>query len=347
MCAVDPRIRIVGRERLSHDAAEPGARSNGGQRLARRSSHAVLRQRSSGELPALEARPSWRRSSPLVLVLAALLAPLIAPHRPLRSAHHQPASTPTCRRPGSGGDAEFPLGTDDQGRDILSTILYGTRSSRSASAVLSVVVALTIGLTLGLVAGYVGGRLDSVIMRIADVQLTFPAILTALLIDGVALAVFGQPPLRGRRVLGPGASRSGCPSGCSTPAPCAARRWSSATRNTSQAARLIGIDAARHHVPARAAERRRAGAGDRHHQPRARDHHRGDAVVPRASACRRPQPSLGTMIQDRQQVPVLGRVVDRRLPGPDARRAGAGGQSARRLAARCAQSQAALNCAAR
>ena len=58
--------------------------------------------------------------------------------------------------------------------------------------VLSVAVALTIGVTLGLVAGYFGGRLDSAIMRIADVQLTFPAILTALLIDGVALAVMGN-----------------------------------------------------------------------------------------------------------------------------------------------------------
>ncbi|MGE3067452.1 MAG: ABC transporter permease, partial [Hyphomicrobiaceae bacterium] len=87
-----------------------------------------------------------------------------------------------------GGDRRFLLGTDDQGRDILSTILYGTRSSIAIS-VASVLLAIGIGVTLGLMAGYFGGRTDTVIMRIADVQPTFPAILTALLVDGVAQTV--------------------------------------------------------------------------------------------------------------------------------------------------------------
>jgi len=82
-----------------------------------------------------------------------------------------------------GGDARFLLGTDDQGRDILSAILFGMRTSL-AVGVLSVLLATVIGVTLGLVAGYAGGWLDSLIMRVADVQLTFPAILIALLIDG-------------------------------------------------------------------------------------------------------------------------------------------------------------------
>jgi peptide/nickel transport system permease protein len=125
----------------------------------------------------------------LVLVGAALLAPWIAPHDPydLRSVSLLDADTPPAWE--KGGDPRFLLGTDDQGRDILSTILYGTRASLLIGAC-SVALATCVGLSLGLFAGYVGGRIDSVIMRIADVQLTFPAILTALLIDGVALAVF-------------------------------------------------------------------------------------------------------------------------------------------------------------
>src|SRR4029077_6969968 len=77
------------------------------------------------------------------------------------------------------------LGTDDQGRDVLSTILYGARLSLLVGFG-SVVFALVLVVGLGLVAGYLGGRTDALMMRIADVQLSFPAILIALLIDGVA-----------------------------------------------------------------------------------------------------------------------------------------------------------------
>jgi peptide/nickel transport system permease protein len=130
-----------------------------------------------------------------VLMLgAALLAPLIAPHDPydLKSLSLLDANTPPAWV--EGGDARFPLGTDDQGRDILSTILYGTRSSL-AIGIAAVLLATALGVTLGLWAGYAGGRIDALIMRIADVQLTFPAILTALLVDGVMLAAFRNATL--------------------------------------------------------------------------------------------------------------------------------------------------------
>jgi len=121
----------------------------------------------------------------LVLFLGAFCAPLIAPQNPfdlagldIMSAHLPPVWV-------EGGEAAFPLGTDDQGRDIFSAILYGARISLLVGFA-SVILAVLIGVTLGLVSGYVGGRVDSAIMRVADVQLSFPAILIALLIDGVA-----------------------------------------------------------------------------------------------------------------------------------------------------------------
>ncbi len=132
----------------------------------------------------------------VLLMGAALLAPLIAPHDPydLKSLELLNADLPPAWD--ERGDSRFLLGTDDQGRDILSTILYGTRSSLLIGFA-SVMLATGLGVTLGLWAGYAGGRIDSFIMRVADVQLTFPAILTALLIDGVALAIFKNYRLEG------------------------------------------------------------------------------------------------------------------------------------------------------
>ncbi len=132
----------------------------------------------------------------VLLMGAALLAPLIAPHDPydLKSLELLNADLPPAWD--GRGDSRFLLGTDDQGRDILSTILYGTRASLLIGFA-SVMLATGLGVTLGLWAGYAGGRTDSFIMRIADVQLTFPAILTALLIDGVALAIFKNYRLEG------------------------------------------------------------------------------------------------------------------------------------------------------
>jgi len=131
-----------------------------------------------------------------LMVGAAFLAPLIAPHDPydLKSLSLLDANMPPAWE--QGGDRRYLLGTDDQGRDILSTILHGTRSSLLIGLA-SVLLATALGVTLGLWAGYAGGRVDSIVMRIADVQLTFPAILTALLIDGVALAIARSYRLEG------------------------------------------------------------------------------------------------------------------------------------------------------
>jgi peptide/nickel transport system permease protein len=89
------------------------------------------------------------------------------------------------------GQSPFLLGTDEQGRDVFSAILYGLRISLTVG-ILGVVFSGLLGIILGLIAGYFGGAVDGLIMRIADVQLTFPAILIALLVNGVAKSVFGN-----------------------------------------------------------------------------------------------------------------------------------------------------------
>ena len=85
----------------------------------------------------------------------------------------------------AGGGWAHPLGTDDQGRDLLSAIMYGARASL-VIGIAAVVFAVLLGVALGLVAGYAGGFVDAALMRVADIQLTFPAILVALLVDGIA-----------------------------------------------------------------------------------------------------------------------------------------------------------------
>jgi peptide/nickel transport system permease protein len=132
----------------------------------------------------------------LAIVGAAFLAPLVAPHNPYDLATLELINANIPPAWASEGNGHFLLGTDDQGRDILSTILYGTRSSLLIG-VSAVALASLLGVSLGLWAGYAGGRIDSFIMRLADVQLTFPAILTALLIDGVAIALFKNYRLEG------------------------------------------------------------------------------------------------------------------------------------------------------
>jgi peptide/nickel transport system permease protein len=119
---------------------------------------------------------------------AALLAPWIAPHNPfdLASVNLLDSDNPPVWMP--EGDPKFLLGTDNQGRDVLSTILYGARISLMVGFC-SVIFSMVLGVLLGLVSGYAGGAVDALIMRIADVQLSFPPILIALLIDGVARAV--------------------------------------------------------------------------------------------------------------------------------------------------------------
>jgi len=121
----------------------------------------------------------------LLCVGGALFAPWIAPHNPFDMAaiNLMDSFVPPVWSP--QGRAAYLLGTDNQGRDVLSAILYGARISLGVG-VAAVALSLLLGVSLGLISGYVGGKIDAFIMRIADVQLSFPAILIALLIDGVA-----------------------------------------------------------------------------------------------------------------------------------------------------------------
>jgi peptide/nickel transport system permease protein len=121
----------------------------------------------------------------VVFMLSAAFAPWIVPHNTyeVASLNLMDAFLPPAWV--QGGKLTYLLGTDDQGRDVFSTIILGARVSLLVGFA-SVILALTLGVALGLIAGYVGGITDSIIMRIADVKLSFPAILIVLLIDGVA-----------------------------------------------------------------------------------------------------------------------------------------------------------------
>jgi peptide/nickel transport system permease protein len=121
----------------------------------------------------------------LACVGGAVFAPWIAPQNPFDSATLNLTDGFTPPAWNAGGSTRYLLGTDDQGRDILSTILYGARISLGVGLA-AVLFSALLGVSLGLLSGYLGGRLDAFIMRIADIQLSFPAILIALLIDGVA-----------------------------------------------------------------------------------------------------------------------------------------------------------------
>ena len=124
----------------------------------------------------------------VLMVFSAIAAPLIAPHTPFDPAtlDLMDAFTPPAWYP--DGSSKFLLGTDDQGRDILSTLLYGSRISLFVGFA-SIFLAMFIGITLGLLSGYLGGAIDAFIMRIADVQISFPSILLVLLIDGVMRSI--------------------------------------------------------------------------------------------------------------------------------------------------------------
>ena len=124
----------------------------------------------------------------VAIFLGAVFANFVAPHNPfdLSTVSLLDASNPPAWM--EGGNRDFLLGTDDQGRDVLSAILFGSRISLAVGA-LSVVFAVVLGVAAGLLAGWRGGAIDALIMRLADVQLSFPAILVALLIDGIARTV--------------------------------------------------------------------------------------------------------------------------------------------------------------
>ncbi|WP_428291133.1 ABC transporter permease [Hydrogenophaga sp.] len=124
-----------------------------------------------------------------ICIFCAVFAPWVAPHNPfdlatleLSNARLPPAWSPD-------GSSRFLLGTDDQGRDILSALMYGARISL-AVGLASVLLSVIIGVSFGLLAGFLGGWVDGVLMRLCDVMLSFPPILIALLIAGVGRALF-------------------------------------------------------------------------------------------------------------------------------------------------------------
>lgn len=130
-----------------------------------------------------------------LIILAAIFADFIAPYNPF-----EPASlnllngfTPPLQANDFTGET-FLMGTDDQGRDLFSTILFGLRISLFVG-MMSVILAMILGVALGLIAGFVGGWIDAFIMRFADIQMTFPSILVAMLIYGVAKGLL-PPDLR-------------------------------------------------------------------------------------------------------------------------------------------------------
>ncbi|MBX2837931.1 MAG: ABC transporter permease [Gammaproteobacteria bacterium] len=123
-----------------------------------------------------------------VFIVAAFLATWLAPTDPYDIASFELLDSLIPPAWTADGEARFLLGTDDQGRDLLSAIMYGMRLSLTVG-LLSIIFASVLGVSLGVTAGYLGGRFDAIVMRIADIQLSLPAILTALLIDGVARGI--------------------------------------------------------------------------------------------------------------------------------------------------------------
>jgi peptide/nickel transport system permease protein len=123
----------------------------------------------------------------LLVIVIAIFAPFISPQNPYDLAQIDLMDSKLAPGEKSAADKSYFLGTDDQGRDMLSAIFYGLRISLGVG-VASTIVAVAIGLTFGLMAAYFGGWVDTLIMRVVDIQLSFPAILLALIL----LAVFGQ-----------------------------------------------------------------------------------------------------------------------------------------------------------
>lgn len=129
----------------------------------------------------------------LVCVVCALFAEFVAPHNPFDLATLELMDSLKPPAWVEGGEAKFLLGTDGQGRDILSALMYGTRISLLVGLA-SVLLSIVIGVSLGLIAGFVGGRVDAFIMRVCDVMLSFPSILVALMISGVGRSLYPDAP---------------------------------------------------------------------------------------------------------------------------------------------------------
>ena len=130
----------------------------------------------------------------LLLMLTALFAPLLAPHS-YKAQDLPKALTPPFWYP--DGDMSYPLGADHLGRDLLSRIIYGVRISLAVGAG-AVLVGGTVGIVIGIVSGFFGGKVDGILMRVADTQLSFPAIFLAIAV----MAVLGQGLLNLIAVLG-------------------------------------------------------------------------------------------------------------------------------------------------
>lgn len=125
----------------------------------------------------------------LVCIFGAVFAPWVAPHNPFDLSTLELSNARLPPAWSEGGSSNFLLGTDDQGRDILSAVMYGARISLAVGFA-SVLISVVVGVGLGLLAGFLGGWFDEVLMRLCDVMLSFPAILVALLIAGVGRALF-------------------------------------------------------------------------------------------------------------------------------------------------------------
>lgn len=125
----------------------------------------------------------------LLCIFCAVFASVISPHNPFDLATLELSDSMLPPAWMQGGESKYLLGTDEQGRDVLSALMYGARISLFIGSV-SVVLSAMIGVALGLISGYAGGRVDAFIMRICDVMLSFPSILIALLIAGVGRALF-------------------------------------------------------------------------------------------------------------------------------------------------------------
>ncbi len=127
----------------------------------------------------------------IALVAAAVLAPLIAPHDPFDVSSISLGDSELPPAFAEGGIMQFPLGTDNQGRDVLSSILYGLRISLLVGSI-AVLLSMMIGVVIGLIAGQSGGIADAALMRLADIILSFPTILIALLVNGIIRALLPE-----------------------------------------------------------------------------------------------------------------------------------------------------------
>ena len=127
----------------------------------------------------------------LIIVFCSLFAEFISPYDPFDPLNISLMDAFIPPIWSEGGDVRFILGTDQQGRDMLSTIIYGSRISLIVGFA-SIIFAMVLGVFLGVTAGYLGGKYEIIVMRLTDVQLTIPSILMALLVDGIARAIISK-----------------------------------------------------------------------------------------------------------------------------------------------------------